>query len=128
MLRGKYIVSGQKEMEPRTPRTALKKGNIIAIVVVKTTKTVCSRSLLSVKSMVIKLHGSFMVWILLKSDVGHLKKGSSSISEFILKVKIYGNGLRSAGQTVTDPDLLLSVLNGLVHGYNKLVLSSPSWV
>ncbi|KAL5735753.1 hypothetical protein ACOSQ2_030541 [Xanthoceras sorbifolium] len=36
------------------------------------------------------------------------KKGSSSIADFILKVKGIGDGLRSAGQVMTDRD------NGLV--------------
>lgn len=39
MVTGKYTVSGQKAIAPSKPRTALKKGNIIATKVVKTTKT-----------------------------------------------------------------------------------------
>ncbi|KAL5740662.1 hypothetical protein ACOSQ2_029842 [Xanthoceras sorbifolium] len=51
-----------------------------------------------------------------------VKKGSSSISEYVIKVKGFGDGLKSAGQTVTDRDLLLSVLNGLGHEYDPVVV------
>ncbi|KAL5830952.1 hypothetical protein ACOSQ4_016306 [Xanthoceras sorbifolium] len=57
-----------------------------------------------------------------KQQLQSVRKGSSSISEFILKVKGFGNSLRSAGQTVTDQDLLLCVLNGLGHEYDPVVV------
>ncbi|KAL5751862.1 hypothetical protein ACOSQ2_022369 [Xanthoceras sorbifolium] len=57
-----------------------------------------------------------------KQQLQNAKKGSSTISEFILKVKSFGNGLKCAGQVVTDQDLLLSVLNGLGHEYDPVVV------
>ncbi|KAL5773722.1 hypothetical protein ACOSP7_013363 [Xanthoceras sorbifolium] len=58
----------------------------------------------------------------LKQQLQNAKKGSSTISEFVLKVRSYGNGLKSTGQVVTDQDLLLSVLNGLGHEYDPMVV------
>ncbi|KAL5742812.1 hypothetical protein ACOSP7_029544 [Xanthoceras sorbifolium] len=58
----------------------------------------------------------------LKQQLQSVKKGSSSISEYVIKVKGFGDGLKSAGQTVTDRDLLLSVLNGLGHEYDPVVV------
>ncbi|KAL5756776.1 hypothetical protein ACOSP7_021207 [Xanthoceras sorbifolium] len=46
----------------------------------------------------------------LKQQLQSLKKGSSTISEHFLKVKSIGNGMRAAGQAVSDRDLLLNVL------------------
>ncbi|KAL5841915.1 hypothetical protein ACOSQ3_012518 [Xanthoceras sorbifolium] len=57
----------------------------------------------------------------LKQELQNAKNGSSTISEFVLKVKSYGNSLKSARQVVTDKDLLLSVLNGLGHDYDPVV-------
>ncbi|KAL5748355.1 hypothetical protein ACOSP7_025385 [Xanthoceras sorbifolium] len=58
----------------------------------------------------------------LKQQLQGLKKGSSSINDYILKVKGIGDGLRSAGQVVYDRDLLLNVLNGLGHEYDPVVV------
>ncbi|KAL5822962.1 hypothetical protein ACOSQ4_020862 [Xanthoceras sorbifolium] len=57
-----------------------------------------------------------------KQQLQSARKGSSSISEFVLRVKGLGTSLRSAGQTVTDQDLLLCVLNGLGHEYDPVVV------
>ncbi|KAL5766679.1 hypothetical protein ACOSP7_017296 [Xanthoceras sorbifolium] len=57
-----------------------------------------------------------------KQQLQNVKKGSTTISEFILKVRSYGNGLKSAGQVVTNQNLLLSVLNGLGHEYDPVVV------
>ena len=46
---GKYTVIGQKEIEPRIDRIALKNGNIMATSVVKMTKMVRMRSLVGEK-------------------------------------------------------------------------------
>ncbi|KAL5855714.1 hypothetical protein ACOSQ4_005516 [Xanthoceras sorbifolium] len=56
----------------------------------------------------------------------NLRKVSSSIADFVLKVKVIGDGLRSAGQVITDRDLLLSVLNGLGHDYDPVVVMITS--
>ncbi|KAL5778513.1 hypothetical protein ACOSQ2_009250 [Xanthoceras sorbifolium] len=58
----------------------------------------------------------------LKQQLQGLKKGSNSINDYILKVKGIGDGLRSAGQVVSDRDLLLNVLNGLGHEYDPVVV------
>ncbi|KAL5824860.1 hypothetical protein ACOSQ3_020923 [Xanthoceras sorbifolium] len=55
-----------------------------------------------------------------------LKKGSSSIADFILKIKEIGDGLRSAGEVVTNCDLLLNVLNGLGHHFDPVVVMITS--
>ncbi|KAL5765255.1 hypothetical protein ACOSQ2_017849 [Xanthoceras sorbifolium] len=58
----------------------------------------------------------------LKQQLQSLKKGSNTISEYFLKVKSIGNGLRAAGQAVSDCDLLLNVLNALGHDYDPVVV------
>ncbi|KAL5799537.1 hypothetical protein ACOSQ4_032421 [Xanthoceras sorbifolium] len=58
----------------------------------------------------------------LKQQLQSLKKGASSINDYILKVRGIGDGLRSAGQAVSDRDLLLNVLNGLGHEYDPVVV------
>ncbi|KAL5830411.1 hypothetical protein ACOSQ3_019879 [Xanthoceras sorbifolium] len=58
----------------------------------------------------------------LKQQLQSLKKGSSSINDYFLKVKSIGNGLRAVGQAVSDRDLLLNVLNGLGHEYDPVVV------
>ncbi|KAL5815035.1 hypothetical protein ACOSQ4_025676 [Xanthoceras sorbifolium] len=66
--------------------------------------------------------GSLAKVLQVKQQLQSVRKGSSSISEFILKVKGFGNSLRSAGQTVIDQDLILCVLNGLGHKYDSVVV------
>ncbi|KAL5757675.1 hypothetical protein ACOSP7_020286 [Xanthoceras sorbifolium] len=55
-----------------------------------------------------------------------LKKGSSFVADYILKIKGIGDGLRSAGEVVTDCDLLLNVLNGLGHKFDPVVVMITS--
>ncbi|KAL5822979.1 hypothetical protein ACOSQ3_020938 [Xanthoceras sorbifolium] len=62
----------------------------------------------------------------LKQQLQVLKKGSSSIADFILKIKEIGDGLRSAGEVVTNCDLLLNVLNGLGHDFDPVVVMITS--
>ncbi|KAL5760760.1 hypothetical protein ACOSQ2_019598 [Xanthoceras sorbifolium] len=49
----------------------------------------------------------------LRQQIQNLKKGSSSIADFVIKIKGIGDSLRSAGEVVTDRELLLNVLSGL---------------
>ncbi|KAK9090992.1 hypothetical protein Sjap_024169 [Stephania japonica] len=49
----------------------------------------------------------------LKRQLNTLKKGSSSISSFVLRIKNLGAELRSSGQAVSESHLIQSVLNGL---------------
>ncbi|KAL5766579.1 hypothetical protein ACOSP7_017196 [Xanthoceras sorbifolium] len=55
-------------------------------------------------------------------EVTYLKKGSSAVVDYILKVKSVGDGLRSAEEVVTDRDLLMHVLNGLGHEFDSVVV------
>ncbi|KAL5770875.1 hypothetical protein ACOSP7_015029 [Xanthoceras sorbifolium] len=54
------------------------------------------------------------------------RKGSMSISEYILKIKNLGEGLRVVGQTVTEFDLILSIMSGLGHEYDPVVILASS--
>ncbi|KAK2640223.1 hypothetical protein Ddye_028018 [Dipteronia dyeriana] len=57
----------------------------------------------------------------LKHQLQNTKKGDSSISDFVLKIKTIGDSLKVAGQNVSDNDLLLSVLHGVGHEYDSVV-------
>ncbi|KAL5745143.1 hypothetical protein ACOSP7_026289 [Xanthoceras sorbifolium] len=46
----------------------------------------------------------------LKQQLQNTRKGSESISDYILKIKTLGDGLRAAGQTVSEFDLVLSIM------------------
>ena len=58
----------------------------------------------------------------LKQEMQNIKKGSLSVSEFFLKIKILGDSLRAAGQVVSEYDMVLSVVNGLGHDYDAVVV------
>ncbi|KAL5745830.1 hypothetical protein ACOSP7_026976 [Xanthoceras sorbifolium] len=49
-------------------------------------------------------------------------KGSMSISDYIMKIKAVGDALETAGHTITDADLVLSVFSGLRHEYDSMVV------
>ncbi|KAL5781624.1 hypothetical protein ACOSP7_006653 [Xanthoceras sorbifolium] len=53
----------------------------------------------------------------LRQQLQTVVKGSSSISEFVLKVRNICDAIRGAGDIVRDLDLLLSILNGVGHEY-----------
>lgn len=57
----------------------------------------------------------------LKQQLQNIKKCSSSISDFILKVTTIGDDLRAANQVVTDYDLILTIMNGVGHEYDPVV-------
>ncbi|KAK1577018.1 hypothetical protein Q3G72_018477 [Acer saccharum] len=67
-------------------------------------------------------HQSMARTMQLRQQLGNMKKGSSSVSEFVLKVKNVGNSLKSAGDSVTDRDLLLTVLNGVGNEFDAVVV------
>ncbi|KAK9083599.1 hypothetical protein Scep_030070 [Stephania cephalantha] len=58
----------------------------------------------------------------LKQQLNTLKKVSIKISEFVLKIKSVGSELKSIGQVITDSDLIQSVLNGLGHEFDPVVV------
>ncbi|KAL5804238.1 hypothetical protein ACOSQ3_031038 [Xanthoceras sorbifolium] len=62
----------------------------------------------------------------LKHQLQNTKKGSLSISEYFLKIKTLGDELRAAGQTITEFDLVLSLMSGLGHEYDLVVILASS--
>ncbi|KAL5745628.1 hypothetical protein ACOSP7_026774 [Xanthoceras sorbifolium] len=58
----------------------------------------------------------------LKQQLQCIKKGASSVSEFMLKVKSVGDALKAAGEVVRDNDLILSILNGIGHEYDPVAV------
>ncbi|KAK2639939.1 hypothetical protein Ddye_027734 [Dipteronia dyeriana] len=65
----------------------------------------------------------------LKHQLQNTKKGDSSISDFVLKIKTIGDSLKVAGQNVSDNDLILSVLHGVGHEYDSVVTFVTSqWI
>ncbi|KAK2663134.1 hypothetical protein Ddye_001708 [Dipteronia dyeriana] len=67
-------------------------------------------------------HKSMARAMQLREQLGSLKKGSSSIAEFVLKAKNIGDSLKAAGDQVSDRDLLLSVLNGVGHEFDVILV------
>ncbi|KAL5782158.1 hypothetical protein ACOSP7_007187 [Xanthoceras sorbifolium] len=58
----------------------------------------------------------------LKQKLQNVKKGSSAISEFFIQIKSLSDSLKAAGHVVIECDLMLSVLNGLGHEYDPVVV------
>ncbi|KAL5767335.1 hypothetical protein ACOSQ2_014118 [Xanthoceras sorbifolium] len=58
----------------------------------------------------------------LKQQLQNTKKGSLSISDYFLKIKTLKEDLKAAGQTITEYDLVLSVMSGLGHDYDPVVV------
>lgn len=55
-------------------------------------------------------------------ELQNVKKGYSSISDYVLKVKMLGDSLRAAGQQVNHHGLILNVLSGVGHEYDPVVV------
>ncbi|KAL5735557.1 hypothetical protein ACOSP7_030026 [Xanthoceras sorbifolium] len=51
-----------------------------------------------------------------------IKKGSQSISDFVLNIKNIADALSVAGDEVSDRDLLLSLMHGVRHEYDAVVV------
>ncbi|KAK2654155.1 hypothetical protein Ddye_014011 [Dipteronia dyeriana] len=51
-----------------------------------------------------------------------MKKGSDSIDEFALRIKNLGDSLMSAGEDVRDTDLVPSLINGVGHDFDAIVV------
>ncbi|KAL5843416.1 hypothetical protein ACOSQ4_009374 [Xanthoceras sorbifolium] len=64
--------------------------------------------------------------ISLRQKLQNLKKGSSSIGDYVMKIKEIGDALMSAGEKVKERDLVLSMLNGLGHDYDSVVVHIAS--
>ena len=57
----------------------------------------------------------------LKQQMQSLKKGTDSISEFVVKLKAINDALASAGELVSDRDIIICLLNGVGHEYDSVV-------
>lgn len=62
----------------------------------------------------------------LRSQLQSLKKGNLSVHEYILKMKQIVDGLSSAGQLLSDDDLVLYILGGLGLEYESVVVNLTS--
>ncbi|KAL5840772.1 hypothetical protein ACOSQ4_013380 [Xanthoceras sorbifolium] len=58
----------------------------------------------------------------LKQQLQSIKKGTLSISKFMLKVQSIGDELLATGQAVCDSDLILSVISGIGHEYDPVMV------
>lgn len=57
----------------------------------------------------------------LKQQLRLVKKDSLSINDYILKIKTIGHALAAIGESLSDKDLLLAILNRLDHEYETIV-------
>ena len=57
----------------------------------------------------------------LKQQMQNIKKGSDSVSEFVLKIKTISDALMAAGEVVSDRDMIISLLHGVGHEYDSVV-------
>ncbi|KAL5831531.1 hypothetical protein ACOSQ3_016942 [Xanthoceras sorbifolium] len=58
----------------------------------------------------------------LRHELQSVRKCSLGISDYILKIKEIGDDLLAAGQVITDYDLLASMLGGLGHEFDPVVV------
>ncbi|KAL5803006.1 hypothetical protein ACOSQ4_031311 [Xanthoceras sorbifolium] len=58
----------------------------------------------------------------LRQQLQTIRKGSHSISDFVLKIKNIGDALSAAGEEVSERDLLLSLMHGVGHEYDAVVV------
>ncbi|KAL5830513.1 hypothetical protein ACOSQ3_019981 [Xanthoceras sorbifolium] len=95
----------------------------------------------SVIGQVIQYPTAFQVWTTLektysqqsRAKVLHLKsliqstrKGSMSMTDYVLKIKSYADSLSAVGHQMDDQDILLNVLNGLGNEYDSVVVCNAS--
>ncbi|KAL5778583.1 hypothetical protein ACOSQ2_009320 [Xanthoceras sorbifolium] len=58
----------------------------------------------------------------LRQQLQTIRKGSHSVSDFVLKIKNIGDALSAAGEEVSEKDLLLSLMHGVGHEYDAVVV------
>ncbi|KAL5861380.1 hypothetical protein ACOSQ4_002676 [Xanthoceras sorbifolium] len=58
----------------------------------------------------------------LRQQLQTIRKGSHSVSDFVLKIKNIGDVLSAAGEEVSERDLLLSLMHGVGHEYDAVVV------
>ncbi|KAK3226724.1 hypothetical protein Dsin_006586 [Dipteronia sinensis] len=56
----------------------------------------------------------------LNFNLQNVKKGSSSVNDFVLKVKTISESLRAVGQKISEYDQILSILNGVGSEYDAI--------
>ncbi|KAL5825256.1 hypothetical protein ACOSQ3_021319 [Xanthoceras sorbifolium] len=67
-------------------------------------------------------HKSMAKILNLRQQLQTIKKGSHSVSDFVLKIKNIGDALSAAGEEVSERDLLLSLMHGVGHEYDVVVV------
>ncbi|KAL5843241.1 hypothetical protein ACOSQ4_009199 [Xanthoceras sorbifolium] len=63
----------------------------------------------------------------IRAQIQATKKGSLTITEYVLKLRIMANSLAAAGQPMSDRDLLLNVLQGLSSEYDAVIFQLMSY-
>ncbi|KAL5850765.1 hypothetical protein ACOSQ4_008778 [Xanthoceras sorbifolium] len=58
----------------------------------------------------------------LSQQLQTITKGSHSVSDFVLKIKNIGDALSTAGEEVSERDLLLSLMHGVGYKYDAVVV------
>ena len=141
------FISGLKSIPPKLIETSSSDGSVKQLIVneeyIKWNKS--DQLLLSwlfssinqtLIGQVIDCTSSFEVWsvleklfsqqsmakvLQLKYQLQNVKKGSSTVSDFVLKVKTISESLRAVGQKVSEFDQILSILNGVGREYDAIV-------
>lgn len=62
----------------------------------------------------------------LKTQLRNLKKGSLSVNEYLLKLKKIIDSLFSVGASISEPDHIEAILEGLPEEYNSFIVSVTS--
>ena len=57
----------------------------------------------------------------LKQQMQSIKKGSDSINDFVMKLKVVNDSLASTGEVVSDRDFIMYLLHGVGHEYDSMV-------
>ncbi|KAL5865304.1 hypothetical protein ACOSQ3_002818 [Xanthoceras sorbifolium] len=58
----------------------------------------------------------------LKPELQNMNKGNLKVSEFMLKIKAIGDGLKAAGEMIKDHYHLLHILNSIGHDYDLVAV------
>ncbi|KAK2643432.1 hypothetical protein Ddye_025195 [Dipteronia dyeriana] len=57
----------------------------------------------------------------LRQQLQSIKKGSSSVGDFVLEIKNLADALEAASDTISNRDLILTMMNGVGHEYDSVV-------
>lgn len=50
------------------------------------------------------------------------KKGTKTVSEFVLRIRVIANSLMAIGDPISEHDLIDSILQGLLEEYNPFIM------